>query len=98
MACFVYVINKPREGCGGLRSNTKDVFVENFQGTYVRLGNPWDLKNYRRKPDKTLRHLYVTLGFEPWPLPLRARTSSQHYAYIFCVLYSIFNHNIDIFI
>jgi hypothetical protein len=27
----------------------------NFQGTYVHLGNPWDLKNCRHKPDETLR-------------------------------------------
>jgi hypothetical protein len=26
----------------------------NFQGTYVRRGNPWDLKNYRQKPNDTL--------------------------------------------
>lgn len=25
-------------------------FVEDFQGTYVCLGNPWDLKNYRQNP------------------------------------------------
>ena len=27
----------------------------NFQGTYKRPGNPWDLKNYRQKADETLR-------------------------------------------
>ena len=25
----------------------KEIIVGNFQGTYVRPGNPWDLKNYR---------------------------------------------------
>jgi hypothetical protein len=30
------------------------VFVGNFQGTYVRPGNTWDLRNYRQKPDETL--------------------------------------------
>jgi hypothetical protein len=24
-----------------------EVFTSNFQGTYVRTGNPWDLKGYR---------------------------------------------------
>ena len=31
------------------------VFVGNFQGTYVRPGNSWDLKSYRQKPDESLR-------------------------------------------
>jgi hypothetical protein len=29
------------------------VFVGNFQGTYVRLGNSWDLRSCRQKPDET---------------------------------------------
>ena len=33
----------------------KEIFVGNFQGTYKRPGNPWDLKNYRQKVDETLR-------------------------------------------
>jgi hypothetical protein len=24
----------------------KEIFTSNFQGTYMRLGNPWDLKGY----------------------------------------------------
>ena len=28
-------------------ADLKEIFVGNFQGTYVRPGNPWDLKNYR---------------------------------------------------
>jgi hypothetical protein len=35
-------------------ANLKEIFVGNFQGTYVRPGNPWDLKNYRYKPNETL--------------------------------------------
>lgn len=31
------------------------VFIENFQGTYVRPGNYWDLKSCRQKPDESLR-------------------------------------------
>ena len=31
------------------------VFVGNFQGTYVRPGNSWDLKGCRQKPDESLR-------------------------------------------
>jgi hypothetical protein len=33
----------------------EEIFVGNFQGMYVRPSNPWDLKNYRQKPDETLR-------------------------------------------
>jgi hypothetical protein len=39
-------------------SDLKRIFVGNFQGTYVRLGNPWDLKSCRQKPDETL-HEYI---------------------------------------
>ena len=35
-------------------ADLKEIFVGNFQGTYKRLGNPWDLKNCRQKPSKTL--------------------------------------------
>jgi len=31
------------------------VFVGNFQGTYVRPGNSWDLKSCRQAPDESLR-------------------------------------------
>ena len=33
----------------------KEIFVGNFQGTYKRPGNPWDLKNCRQKASETLR-------------------------------------------
>ena len=31
------------------------VFVGNFQGTYVRPGNSWDLRGCRQQPDESLR-------------------------------------------
>ena len=31
-----------------------EIFVGNFQVTYKRPGNPWDLKNYHQKADETL--------------------------------------------
>ena len=31
------------------------IFVRNFQGTYVRPRNSWDLRSYRQKPDESLR-------------------------------------------
>lgn len=33
----------------------EEVFIGNFQGTYIRLGNPWDLKGCRQKSDEALR-------------------------------------------
>ena len=36
-------------------SDLVKVFVGNFQGTYVRPGNSWDLKSCRQKPDESLR-------------------------------------------
>jgi hypothetical protein len=33
----------------------RTVFIGHFQGTYTRLGNSWDLHNYRWKADKTLQ-------------------------------------------
>jgi hypothetical protein len=44
-----------RPGCIQNWADLVEIFVENFQGTYVRPGNPWDLKNCRQKPDETLR-------------------------------------------
>jgi hypothetical protein len=32
----------------------KRIFMENFQGTHVRLGNSWDLKAYKQKVGETL--------------------------------------------
>ena len=36
----------------------KETFVGNFQCTYKRPGNPWDLKNCRQKAGETL-HWYI---------------------------------------
>jgi hypothetical protein len=36
-------------------ADLKEIFMGNFQGTYVHPENPWDLKNCRQKPDETLR-------------------------------------------
>ena len=36
-------------------ADLKKIFVGNFQGTYKRPGNPWDLKNYQQKVEETLR-------------------------------------------
>ena len=35
-------------------ADLREVFVGNFQGTYLRPGNPWDLRSCRQKPDETL--------------------------------------------
>jgi hypothetical protein len=32
-----------------------EVFTGNFQGTYVRPGNPWDIRGYRQKQGEPLR-------------------------------------------
>jgi hypothetical protein len=33
----------------------KQVFVENFQGTYVRPGNSWDRKSYEKEPGESVQ-------------------------------------------
>ena len=35
-------------------ADLKEIFVGNFQGTYKRPGNPWDLKNCHQKAGETL--------------------------------------------
>jgi hypothetical protein len=32
----------------------REIFTSNFQGTYVRLGNPWDLKGYQQNSGESL--------------------------------------------
>ena len=39
-------------------ADLKEIFVGNFQGTYMHPGNPWDLKNCRQKSGETL-HEYI---------------------------------------
>ena len=35
-------------------ADLKRNFIENFQGTYVRPGNSWDLKSYQQEPNESL--------------------------------------------
>ena len=39
----------------GSWADLRKVFIGNFQGTYVRPGNSWDLKNCKQEPDESLR-------------------------------------------
>ena len=39
----------------GSWADLRKVFVGNLQGTYVRPGNTWDLKNCKQEPGKSLR-------------------------------------------
>jgi hypothetical protein len=32
----------------------KVIFTSNFQGTYIRPGNPWDLKGHRQKQGESM--------------------------------------------
>ena len=46
-----------------------EIFMENFQGTYARPGNPWSLKNYRQKSRKTLREYILFFSRQCNELP-----------------------------
>jgi hypothetical protein len=35
--------------------NLREIFTSNFQGTYVRPGDPWDMKGCQQKPGKSLQ-------------------------------------------
>ena len=39
----------------GSWADLRKVFISNFQGTYVRPGSSWDLKNYQQEPGESLR-------------------------------------------
>ena len=39
----------------GSWADLRKVFLGNFQGTYVRPGNSWDLKNCKQEPSESLR-------------------------------------------
>ena len=39
----------------GSWADLRKVFISNFQGTYVHLGNSWDLKNCQQEPGESLR-------------------------------------------
>ena len=45
------------------------VFVGNFQGTYVRPGNSWDLKSCRQKLDESLRDFIRRFSKQRTELP-----------------------------
>jgi hypothetical protein len=58
----IYLVDKVRAWLDHLRrniidrwDNLKEIFTDNFQGTYVRSSNQWDLKCCRQKPDESLR-------------------------------------------
>ena len=36
-------------------ADLKRIFIGNFQGTYVRPGNSWDLKSYQQEPNESLQ-------------------------------------------
>ena len=42
----------------GSWADLRKVFIGNFQGTYVRPGNSWDLKNCKQEPGESL-HDYI---------------------------------------
>jgi hypothetical protein len=44
-------------------------FVGNFQGTYVRLGNTWDLRSCRQNPDETLHEFIRRFSKQCTELP-----------------------------
>ena len=44
----------PADSIGSWADLQRD-FIGNFQGTYVRLGNSWDLKNCKQEPGESLR-------------------------------------------
>ena len=47
----------------------KEIFMGNFQGTYARPRNPWDLKNYRQKSGETLRGYIQRFSWQCNELP-----------------------------
>lgn len=50
----MWLENLPADRIDGW-ADLKRIFVGNFQGTYARPGNPWDLRNCLQKPDESLR-------------------------------------------
>jgi hypothetical protein len=57
----------------------KEIFIGNFQGTYVWSGNPWDLIGCRQKQEEFLQD-YIWLSPESATRTPRSMTpmSSQH--------------------
>jgi hypothetical protein len=53
-------------------------FVGNFQGTYVRPGNSWDLRACTQKPDESLRHFIRRFSKRCTELPSVAQSEIVH--------------------
>ena len=47
----------------------EEVFISNFQGTYTRPGNPWDLRNCRQGADESLRNYVKRFSWQRNTLP-----------------------------
>jgi hypothetical protein len=54
------------------------MFVENFQGTYVRLGNSWDLRACTQKPGESLRDFILCFSKRCTELPSVAQSEIVH--------------------
>ena len=50
-------------------ADLRKVFVRNFQGTYVRPGNSWDLKSCKQEPGETLRDYFQRFSKQCKSLP-----------------------------
>jgi hypothetical protein len=46
-----------------------EAFAGNFQGTYVRLGNSWDLRSCRQQPGESLREYIQRFSMQRTELP-----------------------------
>jgi hypothetical protein len=63
-------------------ADLKEIFVGNFQGTYTRPGNPWDLKNYWQKPDESLRDCIRCFSRQCNELPKMLTLTSSAHSYL----------------
>jgi hypothetical protein len=54
------------------------MFVENFQGTYVRPGNSWDLRSCTQKPGESLRDFIQRFSKHCMELPSVAQSEIVH--------------------
>jgi hypothetical protein len=54
------------------------MFVENFQGTYVRPGNSWDLRSCTQKPGESLRDFIQRFSKHCTELPSVAQSEIVH--------------------
>jgi hypothetical protein len=58
--------------------NLVRTFVGNFQGTYVRLGNSWDLRSCTQKPRELLRDFIRRFSKRCTELPIVAQSEIMH--------------------